>query len=325
MATDLDAIRLHFGEGGLAALDGVLALVVLGVALDLRPGDLRRAIAAPRALAVGLAAQFLVFPAVTFALVMALRPPPSVALGMMLVAACPAGSLSNFLAHLARANTALSISLSAASTIAAVVLTPLLVSLWGSLDPATAPLLREVTVDPLRAFGSVALVLGLPLAAGRLIAARAPALAERARRPMKVLSIAAFVAFAGTALALNADAFRRAIGAIAGLVALQDAAALAAGYATARAVGLDERDARAVALECGIRNSGLGLALVFAFFGGLGGMAVVAAWWGCWHVVSGLALAAWWARREPLDRAGVRERVRERERERERGEARCRS
>jgi BASS family bile acid:Na+ symporter len=82
-------------------------------------------------------------------------------------------------------------------------------------------------------------------------------------------------------------------------VFLHNATALLSGYWTARALRLPERDCRAVSFEVGIQNSGLGLILIFTFFGGLGGMAIVAAWWGIWHIVAGLSLAGWWSRRDP--------------------------
>jgi BASS family bile acid:Na+ symporter len=228
---------------------------------------------------------------------MLLRPPPSIALGMMLIAACPAGNMSNFLTHMAGGNTALSISLSAISTSAAVVLTPLVTTMWGSLNPATAPILREMHVDAPKMLGTVLLIMGAPLVAGRLFATRWPEAAGRAKRPVKAISVVFFVGFVAVALRLNFDYFVKYVGAVAAIVAVQDGLALATGYAAARALRLPERDARAIAIECGIRNSGLGLVLIFGFFAGLGGMAIIAAWWGVWHVVSGLALAAWWSKR----------------------------
>ena len=86
-------------------------------------------------------------------------------------------------------------------------------------------------------------------------------------------------------------------------VFLHNATALAAGYWTAAALGLPERDRRAVSFEVGIQNSGLGLILIFTFFSGLGGMAIVAAWWGIWHVLAGMTLATYWAR-TPLPARG---------------------
>jgi BASS family bile acid:Na+ symporter len=136
------------------------------------------------------------------------------------------------------------------------------------------------------------------------VAARRPAFAARIRRPMKALSIVFFAAIVVLALQKNWDSFLTYVGVVMALVALHNALALGIGYGAARAVGLGSRDARAVSIEVGIQNSGLGLTLVFTFFAGLGGMALVAAWWGVWHIVAGLTVAALWSL---LDRrAGAR-------------------
>ena len=88
-----------------------------------------------------------------------------------------------------------------------------------------------------------------------------------------------------------------------GVVAIHNACALALGYGLAFSVGLPERDRRAVSFETGIQNSGLGLVLIFNFFGGLGGMAIVTAWWGIWHIFAGMALSTFWMKRPPAVKA----------------------
>lgn len=293
----MDTVRLNFSPESLGVLNAVLALIMFGIALDLDGRAFQRVGRAPRAVVAGLAGVFVLFPAATFLMIRVLEPPPSVALGMLLVASCPGGNMSNFLTHLARGNTALSITLTALSTMAALVATPAGFALWASLDPRTAPLLRAFELDAGAILRTFVLIVVLPLVAGRVVAARAPRLAARLSRPMRLLSIGCFAAFVVAALRLNWPFFTRYVGQVAGWVALQDTAALGLGYALAAVLRLPEPDRRAVALECGIRNSGLALVLVFAFFGGLGGMAITAAWWGVWHVVSGLAIAGWWSRR----------------------------
>lgn len=295
----MDAVRLNFTEGSLGALNVVLALIMFGIALDLDLHRFREVARTPRAIVGGLASVFVLFPLATAAIVRLLEPPPSVALGMLLVAASPGGNMSNFLTHLARGNTALSITLTGVSTGIALVMTPLMFTTLATLDPRTAPLLRSFDLDAVGILRTFALIVLLPLALGRLVAAQRPGLAARLSRPMKAFSILAFVGFVTMALRLNWPFFTAWVGQVAGWVALQDTVALALGYALATALRLGEADRRAMAIECGIRNSGLALVLVFAFFGGLGGMAITAAWWGVWHVVSGLSLAGWWSRRPP--------------------------
>ncbi|MGD8321365.1 MAG: bile acid:sodium symporter family protein [Gemmatimonadota bacterium] len=292
--SDVDTVRLAFDPGTLVALNLVLGLVMFGVALDLSVDDFRRVARHPLGAGIGLVTQFVLLPAATWALTMVLDLRPSIALGMILVAACPGGNISNVITHLARGNTALSIGMTAVSTAAAVIMTPLNLTFWGGLNPRTAAILRSVSLDPLSLLATIFTILGVPLVVGMTVAARRPAFAARIRRPMKALSLLFFAAIVGLALYHNWDDFLAYVGVVMGVVALHNAAALTLGYGAARAVGLPGRDARAVSIEVGIQNSGLGLTLVFTFFAGLGGMALVTAWWGVWHIVAGLTVAGLW-------------------------------
>ncbi len=297
--SDIDLVRLNFDPNTLLALNAVLGLVMFGVALEIEASDFRAALRAPRAVVIGLLAHHLVFPALTFLLVLLLRPRPSIALGMILVSSCPAGNISNFLTHLARGNTALSVSISTLSTLGAIVMTPVNVSFWGGLYAPAAPLLRSVAVDPVEMLTHVSLLLGLPLVAGVFVTRQWPHASRRARGPMKAVSIVFFLGFVVAALAANWEYFVQFVGLVVGVVLVHNASALLTGYGLAWGAGLPERDRRAVSIECGIQNSGLGLILIFEFFAGIGGMAVIAAWWGIWHIIAGLSVAAFWASRPP--------------------------
>ena len=296
---EIDLVRLNFNPASLVLLNIVLGLVMFGVAMDLRLEDFRRVLTHPRPVLVGLVAQFLLLPALTFLLVLAMKPAPSIALGMLLVAACPGGNLSNFLTHFARGTTAVSVTMTAISTAVALAMTPFNVAFWGGLHPATRAILTDVQLDPIEMVSAVFLVLGVPLAAGLYASHRHPAWVARLRRPMRRFSLGAFGLFVVVALGANWEYFRSWVGIIALVVALQNLMALGAGYLGAAAAGVGEADRRAVSIEVGIQNSGLGLILALNFFQGLGGMAIVAAWWGVWHIVSGLALAGFWSRRPP--------------------------
>lgn len=296
---EMDAVRLNFNPQTLWALNAIIGLVMFGVALELKPRDFKAVLVTPRPVLIGLLAQFVAFPALTWLLVLAIRPAPSVALGMMLVAACPGGNVSNFLTHYARGNTALSVTMTALSTAVAIVMTPLNLALWAGLYGPTAAILKAVSLDPLDMLFAVALLLGLPMAAGMLIGHRFPGFAARVQRPVRAASLAIFGLFVVAALAANWRHFVDWVGVVVLAVFLHNATALASGWAAARLAGLPERDRRAVAIEVGIQNSALGLILIFNFFGGLGGMAIVAAWWGIWHLISGLTVATWWSRRDP--------------------------
>ena len=293
----IDQVRLNFNSQGLLVINVAIGLMMLGVALEIRLDDFKRILVAPKAPAIGLGAQFVLLPAFTFLLTMVMRPPPSVALGMILVAACPGGNLSNLLTYLAKGNVTLSVSMTAVSTAAAVFFTPFNLSLWGSLNPYTAPILRSVSLSPVDVFVNIVVILGIPLAAGIVLARAFPALVARARRPFKLFSLFFFIAIVAAALIANWHNFIHYVGLVFIAVALHNGLALVLGYVSGRVCRLSEQDTRAVSIEVGIQNSGLGLVLVFNFFGGLGGMAIITAWWGIWHIISGLIAAFLFARR----------------------------
>jgi len=293
----IDQISLNFSKGGLLGLNVVIGLMMYGMALDMKIDDFKRVAKSPKGPAIGLAAQFLLLPAFTFVLTLILPVTPSMALGMMMVAACPGGNLSNVMTYLAGGNAALSVSMTAVSTAAAVVMTPLNLSIWGSLNPATDAILRKVSLDPVDVFQTIVLILGIPLLLGLSTSRFYPALADKIRKPFKTVSVIIFCLFVAAALGANWNNFLRAIGLVAFGVFLHNAMALGLGYSAARLFGLVERDRRAVAIEVGIQNSALALVLIFQFFNGLGGMAVIAGWWGIWHIISGLTMALFWSRR----------------------------
>jgi len=294
----IDAVRLNFSPESLMLLNAILSIVMFSIALDLRVSDFGALMRAPKALLTGLVSQFLMLPALTFAMLSVTNPQPSIALGLILVAACPGGNISNFITHRAGGNAALSVSMTGIATLAAILFTPLNVAFWGSLYAPTRDLLRQTTLDPVSIAITVFFMLILPLILGIALNSRKPELAARIRKPMQSLSMVIFIGFIVLALAANWSFFLGYVAAVAGLVVLHNALALAGGYLTATLMGLSDYDRRAITIETGIQNSGLGLVLIFAFFGGLGGMAVAAAFWGIWHAISGLALASLWSRRE---------------------------
>ena len=287
----LDQVQLNFNPQGLFVINAAIGLMMLGVALELKLDDFKRIFIAPKAPAIGLGAQFILLPGLTFLLTLILRPPPSIALGMILVAACPGGNLSNIITYLARGNCAVSVSMTAVSTLAAIVMTPFNLSLWGSLNPDTARILQAVNLSPVDVFITVFIILGIPLGIGMLISRSFPAMADKIRRPFKIFSLIFFIGIVAAALAVNWQNFVQYVGLVFIGVLIHNALALNLGYWTGRLLHLSEQDNRAVAIEVGIQNSGLGLVLVFNFFGGLGGMAIIVAWWGIWHIIAGLITA----------------------------------
>lgn len=222
---------------------------------------------------------------------------------MTLVAAYPGGNLSNLMTYLAKRNCAVSISMTAISTLAAIVMTPLNLSLWGSLNPNTAQILKKVSLSPADVFFTVFVILGIPMAVGMTLARVFPNLSKKLRKPFKIFTLIFFVVIVFGALAANWKIFLQVIGLIVFAVLIHNALALNLGYWSSKLARLPERDCRAVSIEVGIQNSALGLVLVFNFFSGLGGMAILVGWWGIWHIIAGLTAAFIFSRKKLDDDA----------------------
>ncbi len=293
---EIDSVHLNFNEGSIGVLNFILAFIMFGVALEIKMDDFRRLLRAPFISLTGLACQFLVLPAMTLLLVMVIQPSPSIALGMILVAACPGGNISNFITYLAKGNTALSVSLTAVGTVLAIVMTPFNLSFWGSLYPPVAAILKDVSLDAMDVLKTILLIAGIPLVIGMYVGQKWPVLSMQLSKWIKPASILIFLGFVAMAFANNFEIFTRYIHLVILVVFAHNAVALSSGFFVARLAGLPFRDQKTIAIETGIQNSGLGLLLVFSFFDGLGGTALVAAWWGIWHILSGLAIATFWSR-----------------------------
>ena len=294
----LDSVRLNFSQGDLLLLNLALALIMYGVALDLRWSDFKYLIQHPKAFFLGVFSQFLALPFLTWILITLLNPPPSVALGMFLVAACPGGNVSNFLTNLSKGNTALSVSLTAFSSVSAIFLTPLNFALWAGFYPPTSLLLKEISLDISEVFFTIGIILGIPLILGILTRQKLPDFSAKASKILKPLSILIFAAFVILAFSGNFELFTQYIGMIFFWVLMHNFVALGAGFLTAKVGRLPLADIKTITIETGIQNSGLGLVLIFTYFEGLGGMAIITAWWGIWHLISGMTVASLWKNRK---------------------------
>ncbi|MBN7794873.1 bile acid:sodium symporter family protein [Microbacterium esteraromaticum] len=293
---DFDDLVLNFTPGTLLILNVVLGLIMFGIALDTAPKDFRVVARHPKPFVIAILAQLLVLPAVTFGLTLILPVSASMALGMIVVACCPPGNISQVLTHRSGGNVALSVSMTAVGNLLYIIAMPISIAFWGSLHPTGRDLLRTVALDPWRMLLEIVLIIGLPFALGLLLRAALPGFARRVQPFVRWFSLIALLGFIIGALAGNWAIFVSVIGTVLIVVAMHDAVALAIGYGTAVVGGLGSRERKAMTFEVGIRNAGLGLGLIFAFFGGLGGMAVVAGWWGIWDIIAGLLVAGLWAR-----------------------------
>lgn len=302
----LDAIDVTMG-GGSNLLNVVLALVMFGVALGIKPATFIDIIRNPKSIITGITCQLVLLPALTLVLIMCLGNfiSPMIALGMILVASCPGGNISNFITSLSRGNTELSVSLTAFNTAACVFTTPLNFSFWGGLYLRFAEkrmVLPELDIPFWEIFKSIVILLGIPLILGILCAQYLPKLTAKIKKPFQYFSIVVFIVMVIAIFAGNFDAFMKCIKYIFLVVLIHNLLALGIGFGTSTALKLPYKDRRTVTIETGIQNSGLGLILLLnpAIFpdtgawANNGGMLVITAWWGVWHIISGLCLAYAW-------------------------------
>ena len=297
----LDHIRLNFGNNGSLVLNIVLAFIMFGVALGIKPIQFKTAFMHPKAVITGMISQMILLPASTFLFVSLFHSylTLTVALGAILVAACPGGNISNFISSLSRGNVELSVSLTAISTITAIIVTPLNFPFWGNLYAETSDLVRPLTIPLGEVFKTLVLILGIPLVLGVFTSMKFPEFAKKISKPIQRISILIFSIMVVVAFAANSEYFVKYIRYIFIIVLLQNTLAFLVGYVAATTARLNDRDRRTVTIETGIQNSGMALMLIFnpAIFPpdmAVGGMAFVAAWWGVWHIIAGLSLAAFW-------------------------------
>jgi BASS family bile acid:Na+ symporter len=299
MHSGLDDVVLTLDSDARSGLSIILAMMMFSVGLGLSVDDFRRVLRRPGVILFGTALQVVALPFLTFLLTFLIAPTPSIALGMMVVAACPGGNASNVLTQAARGDAALSVSLTALSSALAVVTTPFNIVFWSGLHPRTEHLLGSVGLDRTAFLTETALTLGLPLLTGLLLEERVAKVAALIRKPLHALSLVALGGFIVGAVASNGPQLASAGALIFPVLVVQDGLALALGYGAARLAGLPEEARRAFTFETGIRNTGLGLVILLGHFKGLGGAALITAGWGVWHLISGGALAAWWSSRSP--------------------------
>lgn len=285
-----------FEPRSLILLNLILALMMFGVSLSLRLEDFKRIVLSPVAPIAGLFAQFFLLPLATCLFTWALNIDPELALGMILVASCPGGSFSNIMTWLARGNVAVSVSMTAVSSLAAAILTPLNFAFYGWLNPYTREYLTQITIEPSSILILVLLVLALPLVLGMVMGRRFPELVMRIQKPLRIISLLVLMSFVAIAFSSNLTLFLERFHSFFWLVVAHNLLALSLGYGMGLMLKLPVADRRAVTLEVGIQNSGLGLVILFTFFPEAGGMMLITAFWGVWHLVSGLTLSQIWAR-----------------------------
>ena len=305
---NLDALNVTM-NGGSTLLNVVLAFVMFGVALGIKPATFIDIVKNPKSILTGIACQLVLLPALTLILIMLCSNwiSPMIALGMILVASCPGGNISNFITSLSRGNSELSVSLTAFNTAACIFTTPLNFAFWGKLylnfaGNRSIGILPELEIPLGDIFQSIFIIMGIPLILGILCGQYLPKIAKVMKKPLQHLSIIVFIAMVVIIFKGNFDVFMKAIQYIFLIVLIHNLLALGIGFSTSTLMKLPYKDRRTITIETGIQNSGLGLILllnpnIFPEVGAWannGGMLVITAWWGVWHIISGLTLAFVW-------------------------------
>ncbi len=305
----MDSASLSFSQSGLFVLNITIAIIMFGVALEIKLEHFKELLINPKPLLIGVISQFLLLPLITFVLIIIFwkNITVGVAMGMILVAACPGGNVSNFISSLSKGNAALSVSLTAIATMAAIFMTPLNFYLWGkayqTIGPwADNPLLQELSINPFDMFKTVIILLGIPIAVGMVSNHFLPNFTNKIKKPIKVFSIIFFMGMVVIMFVNNYENFINHIAWILLIVFIHNAIALSSGFGFARIFKLNFQNSKTIAIETGIQNSGLGLVLlfnpnIFPQHLPLGGMMIVVAWWGIWHILSGLTIASIWKKK----------------------------
>jgi BASS family bile acid:Na+ symporter len=309
----LSDLTINFGEGGMMIVNIILAFVMFGVALGIKTSTFKEVFKKPKSVIVGVLMQWVGLPLVTFLVALALNQwiTPMIALGMILVACCPGGNISNFISSLSKGNVELSVSMTAITTALAPIVTPFNFWFWGNLYAYIVSVkqsIPELSIPFLPMLYQILLLLGLPIVLGLLFSRRHPNATKKITKPAQVLSILLFVGMVVVSFSQNWQIFLDNIIYVFFIVMLHNACALATGYFGGKLAKLPVKDCRSLTVEIGIQNSGLGLVLLFnpvifppeIWHQHYGGMLLITAWWGIWHIVAGLTVA-YLFRRKPLE------------------------
>jgi BASS family bile acid:Na+ symporter len=287
----LDSLRIVLDPVGQAGVALALMLVMFSVALGLRVEDFAFLRDKPMLFLGGVFAQVVVLPLVTFLLILALRPAASIALGMIVVACCPGGAVSNLLTYLSRGNVAASVALTATSSLLAAILTPTSILVWSHAYEPTATLLQTLDVSPVLFLAQTTFLLAVPLILGMSIAAKAPDVAARIKKRTTLLGVSVLVGVIVYGIVYFFPVLFPALPLLGTIVVLHNAMAFSTGAIAGALLSRLSATRRALTFELGIQNSGLALVILLSQLKGLGGAAAVAAVWGVWHLVAGGAIA----------------------------------
>ncbi|MCE7791310.1 bile acid:sodium symporter family protein [Salipaludibacillus sp. CUR1] len=263
----------------------LLGIVMFGMGTTMRLSDFTLVAKKPAPVFIGLLAQFLIMPLTAFGIAYLFNLPPELAAGLVLVGACPGGTASNVMVYLSRGDVPVSVAMTSVSTMLAPVLTPLIVLLLAG---------QWLPVSAGEMFMSIVQVIIIPVILGISARKLLPGAVEKGTAVLPLVSVTAIMLIVTAVVALNAENLITSGAAVFSAVILHNGFGLALGYLTAKWVGLDETKRRAISMEVGMQNSGLGAALAAAHFSPLA--ALPSAIFSVWHNISGPALVSFWNR-----------------------------
>ena len=305
----LDQLTINLGATETTLVNIILAFVMFGVALGIKLDTFKDVFRNPKSVLTGLSLQWVALPALTCLLAIVLNPviTPMVAIGMILVASCPGGNISNFISSLSKGNIELSVSMTAVSTLFAPIITPFNFWLWGTLYCRFAAVKNDIPTLEIpfaEMLEQIVLILGIPIVLGVIVSRYIPRIAKALAKPAQVLSILLFMAMVVVSINKVLTGLDSTWAVYAALltalvvVIIHNATVLGTGYYGATLMKVPSADRRSLTIETGIQNSGLGLALLLnpaifdpAVWHNNGGMVIVTALWGVWHIISGLTVA----------------------------------
>lgn len=288
-------ISIQFNPQQALVLNFILAYIMFAVSLEMEWKHFRIVFSELRSLSIGLLAQILLLPLLTLGLVWILKPDFGIALGMLLLSVCPGGNVSNYAVYLARGNTALSVVLTSFSTLFAAIHVPVTFLLLLALLPVNfnddQPVIQLTFFDMAK---TVALLIVVPVIAGLALRKLSLSLVEKILPYVKLSSMILFLMIIAGALYANWDKIPAYVVLVFGFVFIHNTLALGMGFIVAHLAKLPFADKKAITLETGIQNSGLALVISLQYFPQVPEMALLAAWWSIWHLLSAFLLSMWW-------------------------------
>ncbi|WP_139853516.1 bile acid:sodium symporter family protein [Acinetobacter pullicarnis] len=264
----------------------MLGIIMFGMGMTMTFADFKSVLNRPKAVFIGVVAQFVVMPGLAYALCKLFQLPAEIAIGVILVGCCPGGTASNVITYMAKGNTALSVACTSVSTLLAPLLTPFIFYILAS---------HWIEIDAGSMFVSILQVVLIPIVLGLFIRTLFKHKIERYVQVMPLLSVVAIVAIVAAIIGASKAAILESGLLILAVVVLHNGLGYLLGFWASRIFKLDYPDCKAVAIEVGMQNSGLGVALAAVHFTASPVTAVPSAIFSLWHNISGPALASYWA------------------------------